>query len=83
MSVQYATTVLWDADLIDVEFVNSTSAPAAYKGLAKTAVKVTIGAPSNVTTAGKFIPGAVVYGFDGMGGTAFRNTGTTAVPNWA
>lgn len=82
MGVQYRTNVVWDADLIDIEYVNSSSAPTAYKGLAKTAVKVTIGAPSNVTTAGKFITGAIVYGSDGMGGTTFTNNGSTAIPNW-
>lgn len=83
MGVQYKTVVDWDADLIDVELVNATSAPDAYKGLAKTAVKVTVGTPSNVTTIGKFIPGGIIYGVDGMGqGKPWVNTGSTAIPNW-
>jgi len=83
MSIQYATEVPWDSELIDVEFVNSSTAPEAFQGLAKTAVKVTVGAPSNVTTAGKFIPGAVIYGDSIMGGYVWRNTGSTASPLWA
>lgn len=78
MSVQYSTEVSWDADLIDVDFINASTAPFALQGLAKMAVKITTGAPT--ATVGKFIPGAIVI--NAVSGLVYRNSGSTASPAW-
>lgn len=76
MSVQTYTKVSWDDTLIDVEFTDTDTCPTAMAGLVKYAVKTTTGAPT--ATAGKFIPGAVIA--NGVDGTQYQNTGTTASP---
>lgn len=78
MSVQYLTEVPWDPELIDVDFINASTAPAALQGLAKMAVKITTGAPA--ATAGKFIPGATIL--NAVSGLVYRNSGSTASPAW-
>lgn len=78
MSVQYQTNVPWDATLIDLEYTDSSTAPAAIQGLVKYAIKVTTGAPA--ATAGKFIEGAIIS--NAVDSNAYMNTGTTASPTW-
>ena len=78
MSVQYKTVVTWDATLIDLEFIDSTSAPTALKGLVQSAVKITAGNPT--ATVGVFMPGAIVQ--NAVDGSVVRNSGSTASPSW-
>lgn len=80
MSIQYAQTVSWDADMIDVEFLGSEqSVPLALRGLASSGIKITTGAPA--ATASHWIPGAVVQ--NAISGVFYRNSGSTASPSWA
>lgn len=79
MSIQYATQVVWDSTLIDLEFTDASTAPVAMQGLVKYAVKTTTGAPT--ATAGKFIPGAFIS--NAVSGVSYQNTGTTASPVWS
>lgn len=76
MGVQYKTTVLWDAELIDLEFTDTLN--SIVKGLVQSAVKITTGAPA--ATAGYFMPGAIIQ--NAVSGIAYLNTGTTASPVW-
>lgn len=80
MGVQYRTTVSWDASLVDVEFVSDTptTRKAGIAGLARTAGKITAGAPSVI--AGRWTPAAIVQNF--FDGSSWQNIGTTAVPSW-
>lgn len=78
MSTQYSTVVTWDVDIIDVEYIDSTSAPLALRGLVQTAVKVTAGNP--VATVGVYMPGAIVQ--NAADGSVVRNSGSTASPAW-
>lgn len=79
MSVQYSTTVDWDVTLIDCEYTDASTAPAALQGMVKFAVKTTTGAPT--ATAGKFIPAAIIS--NAISGINYQNTGTTASPVWS
>ncbi len=76
--VQYKMKVNWDPELIDVGFVDSTSAPAALKGLACSAIKITAGNPA--ATPGFWMIGAEVQ--NAVDGSVVRMTGTTASPAW-
>jgi len=78
MSIQYQTGVAWDATLIDLEYTDSSTAPAALQGLVKYAIKKTTGAPT--ATAGKFIEGAMIA--NAVDSQMYLNTGTTASPTW-
>jgi len=78
MSVQYATGVVWDATLFDLELTDASTAPAAMQGLVKYAIKKTTGAPT--ATAGKFIEGAMIA--NAVDSQVYLNTGTTASPVW-
>lgn len=78
MSVQYQTTVDWDVSLFDLEYTDSSTAPAAMQGLVKYAIKKTTGAPT--ATAGKFIEAAIIA--NAVDSAAYLNTGTTASPVW-
>ncbi len=79
MSVQYQTTVGWDATLMDLEYTDASTIPTAMQGLVQSAVKITSGAPT--ATAGKFIPGAIVQ--NAVTGVLYVNSGTTASPVWS
>lgn len=79
MSVQYATDVIWDSTLKDLEYTDSSTIGAAFAGLVQSAVKVTSGAPT--ATAGKFIPGAIIQ--NAVSGVIYANSGTTASPVWS
>lgn len=79
MSVQYATDVIWDSTLKDLEFTDASTMPTALQGLVQSAVKVTSGAPT--ATAGKFIPGAIIQ--NAVSGVIYANSGTTASPVWS
>jgi len=78
MSIQYQTGAAWDATLIDLEYTDSSTAPAALQGLVKYAIKKTTGAPT--ATAGKFIEGAMIA--NAVDSQMYLNTGTTASPTW-
>lgn len=77
MSVQYYQTVPWDPTLIDVEVLDSTSAPPALRGLVKYAYKITMGSPTII--ADKYAPAALVAV---IGGNVYRNQGTSQSPSW-
>ncbi len=79
MSVQYRTGISLDTDLIDLDFVNTSSAPKSMKGLVKQAVKITVGAPK--TTAKMFMIGAKVI--NAVSGIHYINTGTVTAPFWS
>jgi len=79
MSVQYVTTVGWDATLMDLELTDASTMPTALQGLVQSAVKITSGAPT--ATAGKFIPGAIIQ--NAVTGVLYSNTGSTASPVWS
>lgn len=79
MSVQYKTTVDWDAAMADVEFVdNSVVSTAGIGGLAISGIKITSGAPA--ATANQWLPGAIVQNI--VTGILYSNTGSTASPVW-
>ena len=78
--IQYNQTVIWDATIIDVQFLGSEqSVPLALRGLAIQGIKVTTGAPA--ATAGHWAPSAQVY--NAVDATWYIMTGTTASPLWS
>lgn len=81
--VQYKTTVLWDTTLVSLMFVEDTATTREAKiaGLVQSAIKITTGAPSAVTTAGRCIAGALVQ--NAVDASEYINKGTVAVPVWA
>lgn len=79
MSIQYQTGVSWDTTLIDLEYTDSSTAPAALQGMVKFAIKTTTGAPT--ATAGKFLEAAQIL--NAVDSTWYQNTGTTAAPVWS
>lgn len=73
-------TVSWDASLIDIGFMSdSASVPAALRGLAINAIKITTGALA--ATVGVWAPGAIVQ--NAVDGTNYQMIGSTASPVWA
>lgn len=78
--MQYKITVPWDASLVNVLTLPTINPDSPFNGLATEAVKITTGAPSNSTTAGFFIPAAIIK--NAISGIDYSNTGTIASPVW-
>lgn len=77
--IQYAQTVSWDAEIIDVGFLGSEqSVPLVLRGLASCGIKITTGAPA--ATVGHWIPGATIQ--NAVSTVFYRNSGSTASPVW-
>lgn len=74
--MNYSTVVPWDVTLIDVWFTDIDN--PLVKGLVKSAVKITTGAP--VAVVGKHMPGGLIY--NAFDATVYEMTGTTASPSW-
>ncbi len=75
--MNYDTVVSWDSNLIDVWYTDIDN--PLVKGLVKSGVYIVTGSPA--ATAGKFMPGAVIY--NAVDGTMYIMTGTTAAPVWS
>ena len=78
--MQYFITVPYDTSLVNVETLPTVYPASPLNGLAVRAVNTTTGAPSIITTAGKFIRSATIY--NAFSGVMYLNEGTVASPVW-
>lgn len=77
--MNYQTVVSWDANLIDVWFLDADTAPLALQGLAREGVYTVTGSPA--TPSGRWMPSAKVY--NTVDKTWYIMTGSSASPAWS